>query len=99
MTVLGAVKRSHREAGTPAQEALALKDALTQALAEISLTLASGEIHAYARVPTTPSSRALRQNRSVRIVANRHTQASARITAPNALARTVSAANAPASTR
>src|SRR6202034_1595640 len=35
VTVLGAVKRSHREAATPAQEALALKDALTQALAEI----------------------------------------------------------------
>src|ERR1700687_2472962 len=35
VTVLGAVKRPHREAGTPAQEALALKDALVQALAEI----------------------------------------------------------------
>ena len=35
VTVLGAVKRPEREAGTPAQEALALKDALAQALAEI----------------------------------------------------------------
>src|SRR5271168_466620 len=35
VTVLGAVKRRQREAGTPAQEALALKDALSQALAEI----------------------------------------------------------------
>ena len=35
VTVLGAVKRPKREAGTPAQEALALKDALAQALAEI----------------------------------------------------------------
>src|SRR3984885_13254579 len=35
VTVLGAVKRAQREAGAPAQEALALKDALTQALAEI----------------------------------------------------------------
>src|ERR1700729_4343741 len=35
VTVLGAVKRPQREAGTPAQEALALKDALAQALAEV----------------------------------------------------------------
>src|SRR6202020_1690740 len=35
--VLGAVKRPQREAGTPAQEALALKDALVQALAEIEI--------------------------------------------------------------
>ena len=35
VTVLGAVKRPQREAGTPAQEALALKEALAQALAEI----------------------------------------------------------------
>src|SRR5271167_1824825 len=32
---LGAVKRPEREADTPAQEALALKEALTQAVAEI----------------------------------------------------------------
>jgi phosphoenolpyruvate-protein phosphotransferase (PTS system enzyme I) len=41
VTVLGAVKRPQREAGTPAQEALALKDALAQALAEVE-TLARG---------------------------------------------------------
>src|SRR5271167_2119514 len=41
VTVLGAVKRRHREAGTPEQEALALKDALAQALAEVE-TLARG---------------------------------------------------------
>ena len=41
VTVLGAVKRQQREAGTPTQEALALKDALTQALAEVE-TLARG---------------------------------------------------------
>src|ERR1700727_1022773 len=35
VTVLGAVKRPERKAGTPAQEALALKEALVQALAEI----------------------------------------------------------------
>src|ERR1700734_364629 len=35
VTVLGAVKRPQREAGTPVEEALALKDALAQALAEI----------------------------------------------------------------
>jgi phosphotransferase system enzyme I (PtsI) len=35
VTVLGAAKRPHREAGTPAQETMALKDALAQALAEI----------------------------------------------------------------
>ena len=35
VTVLSAVKRPERKAGTPAQEALALKDALAQALAEI----------------------------------------------------------------
>src|ERR1700727_3907444 len=35
VTVLGAVKRWQREAGTPTQEALALKGALAQALAEI----------------------------------------------------------------
>src|SRR5271168_291917 len=35
VTVLGAVKRPKREAGTPAQEALVLKEALVQALAEI----------------------------------------------------------------
>jgi phosphoenolpyruvate-protein phosphotransferase (PTS system enzyme I) len=35
VTVLGAVKRPKREAGTPAQEALALKEALVQALAQI----------------------------------------------------------------
>jgi phosphoenolpyruvate-protein phosphotransferase (PTS system enzyme I) len=35
VTVLGAVKRRQREAGTPAQEALALKDAIAQALAEV----------------------------------------------------------------
>ncbi len=35
VTVLGAVKRPEREAGTPAQEAVALKEALVQALAEI----------------------------------------------------------------
>jgi phosphoenolpyruvate-protein phosphotransferase (PTS system enzyme I) len=41
VTVLGAVKRPEREAGTPAEEALALKDALAQALAEVE-TLARG---------------------------------------------------------
>jgi phosphotransferase system enzyme I (PtsI) len=35
VTVLGAVKRPEREAGSPAEEAMALKDALAQALAEI----------------------------------------------------------------
>jgi phosphoenolpyruvate-protein phosphotransferase (PTS system enzyme I) len=35
VTVLGAVKRPKREAGTPAQEAVALKEALVQALAEV----------------------------------------------------------------
>ena len=35
VTVLRVAKRPHREAGTPPQEALALKDALTQSLAEI----------------------------------------------------------------
>ncbi|HEV7479565.1 MAG TPA: phosphoenolpyruvate-utilizing N-terminal domain-containing protein, partial [Roseiarcus sp.] len=35
VTVLGAAKRPKREAGTPAQEAVALKEALVQALAEI----------------------------------------------------------------
>src|ERR1700734_4480831 len=35
VTVLGAVKRPERKAGTPAQEALALKEALVRALAEI----------------------------------------------------------------
>ncbi len=35
VTVLGAVKRQQREAGTPAQEALALKDAIARALAEV----------------------------------------------------------------
>ena len=35
VTVLSGVKRLERKAGTPAQEALALKDALAQALAEI----------------------------------------------------------------
>ena len=35
VTVLSAVKRPQREAGTPVEEALALKDALVQALAEI----------------------------------------------------------------
>src|SRR3984957_20290629 len=35
VTVVGAVKRPQREAGTPTQEALALKGALAQALAEI----------------------------------------------------------------
>jgi phosphotransferase system enzyme I (PtsI) len=35
VTVLGAVKRPQREPGTRAQEALALKDALVQALAEV----------------------------------------------------------------
>ena len=35
VTVLGAVKRPQRKAGTPVQEALALKDALVQALGEI----------------------------------------------------------------
>src|SRR3984957_879072 len=35
VAVLSAVRRPHREAGTPAQEALALKDALVQSLAEI----------------------------------------------------------------
>src|ERR1700693_4340494 len=36
VTVLGAVKRPEREAGTPGEEAVALKDALTEALAEIA---------------------------------------------------------------
>jgi phosphoenolpyruvate-protein phosphotransferase (PTS system enzyme I) len=35
VTVLGAVKQPKREAGTPAQEAVALKEALVQALAEV----------------------------------------------------------------
>src|ERR1700727_3026779 len=35
VTVLGAIKRPEREAGSPAEEAMALKDALAQALAEI----------------------------------------------------------------
>src|ERR1700733_8719599 len=35
VTVLGAVKRPERETGSPAEEAMALKDALVQALAEI----------------------------------------------------------------
>ena len=35
VTVLGAVKRPEREAGAPAQEALALKDALAHALGEV----------------------------------------------------------------
>ena len=35
VTVLGAVQRPKREAGTPAQEAAALKEALAQALAEV----------------------------------------------------------------
>jgi phosphoenolpyruvate-protein phosphotransferase (PTS system enzyme I) len=35
VTVLGVVERRQRDAGTPAQEALALKDALAQALAEV----------------------------------------------------------------
>src|ERR1700727_371773 len=35
VTVLGAVKPPEREAGSPAEEAMALKDALVQALAEI----------------------------------------------------------------
>jgi phosphoenolpyruvate-protein phosphotransferase (PTS system enzyme I) len=35
VTVLGAVKRRQRDAGTPAQETLALKDALAQAFAEV----------------------------------------------------------------
>ena len=45
VTVLGAVKRPKREAGPPAQEALALKDALAQALAEIEAlaTRATGD--------------------------------------------------------
>src|SRR5580698_7109412 len=37
VTVLGAVKRPQREAGTPVEEAQALKDALVQALAEIEI--------------------------------------------------------------
>ena len=41
VTVLGAVKRPKREAGTPAQEAVALKEALVQALAEVE-ALAKG---------------------------------------------------------
>jgi phosphoenolpyruvate-protein phosphotransferase (PTS system enzyme I) len=41
VTVLGAVKRRQRDAGTPAQETLALKDALAQAFAEVE-TLARG---------------------------------------------------------
>src|SRR3984957_13335185 len=35
VTVLGAVRRPERETGSPAEEAMALKDALVQALAEI----------------------------------------------------------------
>ena len=35
VTVLRAVERPRREAGTPAQEAVALKDALAQSFAEI----------------------------------------------------------------
>src|SRR3984885_8481029 len=35
VAVLGAVKRPEREAGTPAEEAVALKDALAQALADV----------------------------------------------------------------
>src|SRR3984957_4587160 len=41
VTVLGAVQRTERKAGTPEQEALALTDALTQSLAEIE-ALAEG---------------------------------------------------------
>ncbi len=41
VTVLRAVERPQREAGSPAQEAMALKDALAQALAEVE-TLARG---------------------------------------------------------
>src|SRR5271156_6777341 len=41
VTVLGAVKGPEREAGTPAQEASALRDALARALAEIE-ALAQG---------------------------------------------------------
>ena len=41
VTVLRAVERPRREAGTPAQEAVALKDALAQSLAEIE-ALAEG---------------------------------------------------------